>query len=102
MTASLRILIGDSGPVLKIPNQALRFRPDGKALEGSAAATGGSATVWVIGADGQPEPVSIMTGLSDITGTQVLLGSLTEGQQVIVGTVSSTRTASLFGFRFGF
>ena len=32
MTASLRILIDESADVLKVPNQALRFRPKGEKL----------------------------------------------------------------------
>jgi HlyD family secretion protein len=104
MTATLRILVSDTGPILKVPNQALRFRPDGKSDQPSSlgADGGSSVTVWTIDRDGRPEAVSIVTGLSDATGTQVLLGKLLEGQPVIVGVATSTKTTSLFGLRLGF
>jgi HlyD family secretion protein len=103
MTATLRILISDTGAVLKVPNQALRFRPDGRQSDAASLGPGGgSATVWTLDPNGRPAPVSIVTGLSDTTGTQVLLGSVTEGDPVIVGVASSTRTASIFGLRLGF
>ena len=34
MTASLRILIDESSEILKVPNQALRFRPKGEKRSG--------------------------------------------------------------------
>ena len=84
-----------------VPSQRVRVTTSSKTADASAN-PGGAATIWVIGQGGRPEPVSVVTGLSDASGTQVVLGSLGEGQAVIVGNASSTRTASLFGFRLGF
>jgi HlyD family secretion protein len=39
--------------------------------------------VWVL-RDGEPAPVSLRTGVSDGTDTQVLSGDLVAGQRVIV------------------
>src|SRR6266581_2718976 len=51
MTAQLRIVISDTGQVLKIPGQALRFRPSGAGpasgrQPASQAGSRASATVW--------------------------------------------------------
>jgi HlyD family secretion protein len=99
MTATLRIVVNDTGPTLKVPNQALRFRPPemssapGMRTEVQAASGSGSATVWVVGTAGQPVPITIGTGVTDEDDTELRTGSLSEGQQLIVGIVSShTRT----------
>ena len=109
MTAELRIVVNDTGETLKIPNQALRFRPDAKdeAFEKQAqdAATPSpktSATVWVTGNDGRPKPISVQVGLSDDTNTQVLEGPLTEGQPLIVGVSNSQVRPRFLGIRLGF
>jgi HlyD family secretion protein len=109
MTAELRIIVGDTGETLKIPNQALRFRPDAtdeadgkQAQDASALTRKTSATVWVAGNDGRPKPISVQVGLSDDNNTQVLEGPLTEGQPLIVA-VSNTQAPSRFlGIRMGF
>jgi HlyD family secretion protein len=105
MTAQLRIMVNDSGDVLKIPSQALRFRPvDPVAGPGneSHVASNGSATVWVVNGDGRPDPVAVKLGASDDSGAALLEGSLTEGQQVITGVATSQSRRSYFGVRLGF
>ena len=53
MTALVRIIVSDSGATLKIPNQALRFRPHGgsgaELSAKSALSLRRSATVWALG-----------------------------------------------------
>ena len=106
MTAQLRIVVSDSGDVLKIPNQALRFRPvdpaAGLGTQSQAASLKGSATVWVVNGDGQTDRVVIKLGASDDSGAAMLEGPLTEGQQVITGVASSPSRRSYFGVRLGF
>lgn len=107
MTATLRIVVDDTGDTLKIPNQALRFRPAaganaGRAEASPASTTDGAATVWVAGADGQPVPVMVTLGASDEGSTQVTGGPLAEGQRLIVGVANSQRRVGLFGIRLGF
>ena len=108
MTAQLQIAVSDTGDVLKIPSQALRFRPkdanaasDRQSGDKSAAASS-SATVWLVGEDGRPSPVAVKIGASDDSGAALLEGPLTEGQQIIVGTANSGRQAGYFGIRLGF
>jgi HlyD family secretion protein len=107
MTAQLRITVSDTDDVLKIPSQALRFRPNGVA-EGSSHRTPGkaasetSATVWVIDRDGQPSPVAVKLGPSDDNGTALLEAPLAEGQRVIIGTANSQNRRSYLKIRLGF
>jgi HlyD family secretion protein len=54
----------------------------GGARAGAAPALG---RVWVRGPDGQPLPVEVRTGLTDGTSTELLEGTLKEGDEVIVG-----------------
>src|SRR5215471_4076238 len=54
MTAQLRIVVRDTGEVLKVPSQALRFRPNGSSppsdrKNANQAASSASATVWLLG-----------------------------------------------------
>src|SRR6516165_6585313 len=107
MTAQLRIAVSDTGEVLKIPNQALRFRPSGADVRSdsrpaSQVGSGAFAKVWVIGADGQPSPLTVKLGVSDDNSSALLEGTLTEGRQVIVGVANSQNKAGYFGIRLGF
>lgn len=97
MTANLRIAISDTGAVLKIPNQALRFRPK----DARASSSVGGGTVWVLGADGKASTVIVKTGASDSAGTQMVSGPLTEGQKVIIGVAAPEKRSALFGLRVG-
>jgi HlyD family secretion protein len=109
MTVELRILVSDTGMILKIPNQALRFRPEltdvafrPQAQQQSAASQAMSATVWTIGKNGRPDPTTVHVGQSDDSSTQLLDGTLTEGQQLIVGMGNSQAKAGFLGLRLGF
>ena len=109
MTVELRILVRDTGMVLKIPNQALRFRPEftdvavrQQAQQQSASSPGMSATVWVIGDNGRPDPMTVQVGHSDDSSTQLLDGQLTVGQQLIVGAGNPQARAGFLGLRLGF
>jgi HlyD family secretion protein len=107
MTAVLRITVTDTAEVLKIPNQALRFRSGatstlepGRIPTGSTV--GGSGTVWVVGKDGQPTSVVVKLGANDEKNTELLDGSLSEGQELIVGTIDSQARSGFLGIRLGF
>lgn len=50
--------------------------------------------VWVVGADGKPEAVAVVTGASDGAMTEIVRGALKEGQAVIIGTAAQTAAAS--------
>jgi HlyD family secretion protein len=108
MTAQLRIVVSDTGEILKIPSQALRFRPNGAGPASGhqsanpAASSKASATVWLVGDDGRPNPVAVRLGASDDNSAALLEGALTEGQQVIIGIANSQKQRGYFGVRLGF
>jgi HlyD family secretion protein len=108
MTAQLRIVVRDTGEVLKVPNQALRFRPNGsdppsdRKNANQAASSEASAMVWLVGEDGRPNPTAVRLGASDDNSTALLEGRLAEGQQLIVGVGNSQKQRGYFGLRLGF
>jgi HlyD family secretion protein len=106
MTAQLRIVVSDTGDTLKIPSQALRFRPNGAGLaadrQNANASSEASGTVWLVGEDGRPDPIAVRLGQSDDTSTALVEGPLAEGQQLIVGVANSQKQRGYFGLRLGF
>jgi HlyD family secretion protein len=107
MTAVLRIVVSETDAGVKVPNQALRFRPasGGAATETAVSpetGAGAKGTVWVMEASGAAVPVDVRLGASDENTTQVLSGSLQEGQPVIIGVATPRSRAGIFGLRLGF
>lgn len=107
MTAQLRIVVSDTRGILKIPSQALRFRPNDAGPSdhqrgNQAASSQNSATVWLVGDGGRPKPVAVRLGVSDFDSTELLGGALAENQQVIVGIANSQKQRSYFALRLGF
>jgi HlyD family secretion protein len=106
MTANVTIVVARKDQILKMPNAALRFKPPqsvaaspvGTAAGRPAAAGGGDTasakTIWKMGASGDPEPVTVQSGISDGGFTEVAGGSLNEGDQVVVGLESRTAARS--------
>jgi HlyD family secretion protein len=112
MTAFATIVVESSHAVLKIPNAALRFTPSTEATDISKSgedatnkdndnAKGSPAVVWMPQVTGKLIPVHIRVGNSDATSSEVIFGELTEGQNVVVGTVAPPER-SLLGLRIGF
>jgi HlyD family secretion protein len=58
---------------------------DGGAAAGSGAPAGVPARVYVLGADGKPQPAPIVIGTSDGSYSEVLQGPLKPGQDVVIG-----------------
>jgi HlyD family secretion protein len=108
MTAQLQVVVSDTGDILKIPSQALRFRPNGAGpaaghqSANQGASSKASGTVWLVGDDGRPNPVAVRLGASDDSSAALLEGALNEGQQVIVGIANSQKQRGYFGVRLGF
>jgi HlyD family secretion protein len=121
MTANVSIDVATVHEVLRVPNSALRFRPqeadsDGSAEERAARTAGsgpgaaarqldqtgggkrpsrGGQTVYTIASAGlgEPAPVEIRTGISDGRFTQVASGELKPGDTVVVG-LATTKASS--------
>jgi HlyD family secretion protein len=86
LTAATRIIVDQQDDVLRVPNTALRYRPSSV-----VGPDGPEARVWVL-RNGQPPPVSIVTGLDDDGFTEIVSGDLQVDEQVITGEQSMTRT----------
>jgi HlyD family secretion protein len=105
MTATLKAIISETGETLKIPNQALRYRPAGIGKDPSdsvVSGESGTGTVWVVDGGGSARPLKVKLGASDESGAAVLDGTLQEGQQLIVGAVPPQNRMRAFGLRLGF
>ena len=96
MTSELRVFVSDGVVALKVPNEALRFRP--AAFSGGVIATshtitriGTPAVVWIPGGDGGPLPIAVRVGQRDANGARLLEGPLPEGQPLIVGVLNTER-----------
>jgi HlyD family secretion protein len=98
MTANVRIVVDQKASVLKVPNAALRFRPQSAEADGTprgaraaqapqpGARMGPAGRVWILGADGKLKPVSLRLGISDGSFTEIVEGELAEGQEVVAGS----------------
>lgn len=126
MTATADIITSRKSNVLLVPNAALRFKP-AAAADPSASATsggiagalvptrrrrgagdktasvsrGGKQVVYVKGADGKPQPVSVATGLTNGTMTEITGGDLKPGMEVITGQLASGAQGTGGGRRRG-
>lgn len=109
MTAQVSIIIARRPNVLRLPIQALHFRPPaamaGNGRQGGAAAGGwkgasgqtaaarqrrsagqaNRAVVWTVGRDRALRRIPVQTGISDGRFTEVISDRLKEGEEVITG-----------------
>jgi len=104
MTANVSIIVARKDGIIKVPNSALRFKPPQASVAVPAGAGGRQPvagggdfvpgkTVWKMGESGDPEPVTLQSGISDGSFTEVVSGSLSEGDQIVVG-LDTSRTAA--------
>mgnify|MGYP000899219070 CR=1 FL=1 len=109
MTATADIAVRSVHDALLVPNSAFRFSPatagrksqdNGGLMTGMTSrprirgqgvaqerkiGAGSHQTIYVLGDDGKPKPVDVVTGASDGRRTAVSSGDLTPGMQVITG-----------------
>ncbi len=112
MTANVSVMIAHREGVLKIPNAALRFRPEsakresgksgppkkaGERVRPAEADQGRTGRVWVLSPERKPTPVSIPLGITDGTFSEVIGGNLQEGGEVIVEQTSNKKAPSQTG-----
>ena len=96
----IRQMMGEAIRPLLNPDQLEKF---GELFGGAAARR---VRIWVVGRDGEPEPVELLVGISDNSHTEVIRvigGELADGDEVIVG-IDLQRTEAPSGrrFRLGF
>lgn len=84
MTANVTIRVAHKENVLKLPNAALRYRPERESGRPAPVKTerGKPAEVWVL-REGKEVAVPVTLGLSDGSFTEVLSGDLKPGEAVI-------------------
>jgi HlyD family secretion protein len=108
MTANVTVVYAERQGALSVSNAALRFRPPpslapsgagpssapGRPRGATPAASAAEAkTIWVLhGA--APQSVSVHSGLTDGTVTEIVDGDVSEGDQVVVDTTSADGTPS--------
>jgi len=86
MTANVSIIVTKKKDVLKIPNSALRFRPQ---QSGKRLLSQKGAGVWII-EKGKLKRVPVTTGISDGNYTEVVKGDLKEGEEVIIEALTKS------------
>jgi HlyD family secretion protein len=108
MTANVSIVVAHREGVLKIPNAALRFRPEFAKTEGTGEKRretsqstgqrlvkreeeGKPGRVWVLSPEGKPVPMSIALGITNGTFSEILAGDLKEGKELIVEETSKKK-----------
>lgn len=88
MTASVTFTYATRDDVLRVPNGALRFKPDQRTLEAMGASAPSALrpderAVWIVrGASAKPEVVKI--GISDGVTTEVLTGNVRPGDRAVI------------------
>jgi len=93
MTANVSIIVSVKKDVLKIPNAALRFKPSEK---GAQTAEKKGPGVWM-SEKGQLRRISVSTGISDGSYTEVVSGDLRDGQEIIVESLAKTNATTPSG-----
>jgi HlyD family secretion protein len=106
MTAATRIVTDERNDVVRVPNQALRYRPSARTgaanrqSEGRptkpAAGESSQAQLWVL-RDGQLVLIPVVVGLDDDSFTEIVQGEVKPGDQVITGeqsTAADNRTVA--------
>ena len=110
MTATVSIEIARADDALRVPNAALRFRPEAEVLaamrresseparadnrrQASRGADTRGPAVWVLGDEGLRR-VAVQTGINDGTTTAIIGGDLRKGARVVTGAGASTARAS--------
>ena len=117
MTATAEIVTSERRNVLLVPNAALRFSPEREAARAARESKGGVTdvlvprrgrggrrgnradrevaigrgsrqTVYIVGADGAPQPVRVTVGETNGTDTEVTGNGLREGMEVITAQLA--------------
>jgi HlyD family secretion protein len=106
MTARVSFLTKSADNVLKVPNAALRFRPQTTAKTVAKTTTTGTTappqqrasrgersggSIYVFDAKGQPQRIRVQTGITDGSMTEVRGTDVREGMNVIIGSVGASQ-----------
>jgi len=86
MTANVSIIVSMKKDVLKIPNAALRFKPSEK---GPVSSEKKGPGVWILAMD-KPNRIPVSLGISDGNYTELVSGKISEGQELIVESLTKS------------
>lgn len=101
MTATVKIVTGRREGVLRVPNAALRFRPDSAGPAVASRRGANASAVWTMGPEGKPQREPVATGVTDGTFTEVSGKDVAEGTRVIIAATGSAGSASKTAAPFG-
>lgn len=124
MTATADIVTFEKRNVITVPNAALRFSPEqtgsgqkaggvtsvlvpqrgrrgNRAEREVTIGRGSRQTVYVVGADGEPQPVQVVVGETDGARTEVSGDGLRPGMQVITARLAAGQQSRSEGARSG-
>jgi HlyD family secretion protein len=95
MTANVKISIQRVSDALRVPNAALRFRPENRNAVMKEIPEGSGAAVWVLNEGTMnPRPVFVQLGLTDGISTEVVAGDLKSGDKVVTGVKAESGGAA--------
>jgi HlyD family secretion protein len=99
MTAVASIEIARHDDVLRVPSEALRFKPDAEALarfgvKGAAAPTAKASTVWISNGT-SISPVVVKTGEHDLSRTEILGAPFAEDTAVVTRVAATAEAANV-------
>jgi HlyD family secretion protein len=93
MTANVSIPVDHVSSVLKVPNAALRFRPDpgdlAEAPDDANKSRKKETVVYVMNKDGKLQKIPVKTSITDGNFTAIESTQLAEGQNVVVGLMTA-------------
>ena len=92
MTANAKIITDERKAVLRVPQQALRFEPQGLLAAGRTRSVRREPRLWIL-KNGQPVAVPVTVGLEDGTWAEITGGELAQGDAVITDETTA-RSAS--------
>ncbi len=91
MTANVSIVVETKRDILRIPKAALRFSPAPPEKNRAQRQPKGPA-VWIVGKNA-PKRIPVVTGVSDGDFSELVSGEISEGQEVIVESLSKSQGA---------
>ena len=89
MTANISVHIAEARGVLAVASAAFRYHPPTSGGPGAGPYAGEKSkkTLWLLGANGEPEAVEVGTGLSDGSVTEIKGDAALEGREAVLGVM---------------